>query len=541
MKADLIIHGGLIRTMDDSNPTAEAVVISSGKIIAVGSNDDMLSLATADTQKIDLDGKLLLPGFQDTHLHFQMSSSEMLLCAILHKCGNADDIKKALVEHDKANPDADIIWGSNWDAASIDHSTLTRQSLDEVCSDRPIMTLASDHHNAWLNTAALEYMDMMDTDYDHFGDHLVRDADGVPTGLLYEAAAFAVMAVLEKLPPETIRKSMKWGCAELNKVGITGILDALVQPSMMAAYQQADDAGELTLRVASTALVEPNGDKSQLDKVIGMSKTYNSEMVKTHSAKFFLDGVFENQSAVLLEPYADGTVAPMLFEKDFFEDMVIAFDKAKIQVHVHGLADGAVRMALDAFEKARTVNGTWDSYHQIAHLQLVDPADIPRFKELGVVANFQPLWAYMEPGMVTTCMDQIGPERSQWIYPVAAITDTGAPYAFSSDWCVSTFAPMPIIQTALTRQDLEVGKDAEILTPQHRVDIDTAVKGFTIRAAEAAWRADTTGSITPGKYADMVILERDIYEADPYTIADIKTMATFLEGREVYRNEAFDG
>ncbi|MBT4888781.1 MAG: amidohydrolase [Rhodospirillales bacterium] len=541
MQADLIIHDGLIRTMDDATPTAEAVVVSNGKIMAVGSNADMLDLAGSAACKINLNGKLLLPGFQDTHMHFQLSSNEVRLCAALAEYTTAEQVKKAMTEFYVANPDAEVIWGSNWNAGMLNFSELTRQSLDEICADKPIILIASDHHNGWVNTAALKMLGMMDCPPETYGDHIVREADGTPSGLLFESAAFHLMAVLESRPASEIREAMKWGCAELNKVGFTGVLDALVTPQTMDLYHQAEQANELTLRVASTALVKPDGDMGQIEMLKEMRAKYNSPMVKTHSAKFFIDGVMENKTALLLEPYADGTVAPALFEKEFFEDMIVACDREKFQVHVHGLGDGAARMTLDAFEKARKVNGEWNSLHQIAHLQLVDPADVPRFKELGVVANFQPLWACMEPTVQTTCIDQIGPDRSEWIYPLAAIIDTGAPYAISSDWCVSTYEPMPIMQTALTRQDPWVGRYAPVLTPQHRIDIDTAVKGYTIRAAEAAWNSDIAGSITPGKCADMVIFDQDLYEIDPYDLINVKTMATFLEGNEVYRNESFDG
>ncbi|MCP4313480.1 MAG: amidohydrolase family protein, partial [Bacteroidetes bacterium] len=175
--------------------------------------------------------------------------------------------------------------------------------------------------------------------------------------------------------------------------------------------------------------------------------------------KFFIDGVIENNTALLLDPYADGSFPPPLFEKPFFEDMIELCDREKFQIHIHALGDGAVRMSLNAYEKARRINGSWDSLHQIAHLQLVDPADIPRFRKLGVVANFQPLWACMEDTMHSTCIDKVGPVRSEWIYPLNAIIETGAPYALSSDWCVSTYEPMPIIQTAITRQVVGEGPE----------------------------------------------------------------------------------
>ncbi len=541
MQADLIIYGGVIRTMDEAMPTAEAVIVNNGKIIAVGSDAEMLGLAGSEIRRINLDGKLLLPGFQDTHMHFQLSSCEIRMSAFLGDCTTAADAKQVLANHGAENPGAGIIWGSNWNAGLLDFSELTRQSLDEICLDRPIIALASDHHNAWANTAGLEFLGMYHEDAKKFGDHIVRDAAGAPSGLLFEAAAFEVMAAMENRPESEIREAMTWGCEQLNKVGITGVLDALVKPGMMAVYHQAEQTGELTLRVASTALVKPDGDLGQIESLREMRSKYNSSMLKMHSAKFFIDGVIENNTALLLDPYADGSFPPPLFEKSFFEDMIELCDREKFQIHIHALGDGAVRMSLNAYEKARRINGTWDSLHQIAHLQLVDPADIPRFRKLGVVANFQPLWACMEDTMHSTCIDKIGPVRSEWIYPLNAIIETGASYALSSDWCVSTYEPMPIIQTAITRQVVGEGPEAEILTPQHRIDIDTAVKGYTIRAAEAAWRSDTTGSITPGKFADMVILDRDIYEIDPYELVETKTMATFLEGREVYRNESFDG
>jgi predicted amidohydrolase YtcJ len=266
-------------------------------------------------------------------------------------------------------------------------------------------------------------------------------------------------------------------------------------------------------------------------------------MLKVHSAKFFLDGVLENRTAAMIEDYHDeqGGNAPVMFGENHLRELFIAFDAARFQIHCHVIGDKAVRAALDALEAARDVNGAWPSLHQLAHVQCVDPDDIPRFAKLGVMANIQPLWARNEPSVTDVAIPIAGPRMARWIYPFRSLIDAGASCALSSDWGVSALNPFKIMQTAITRQPTSEGRDYPAFLPEERMTLDECIKGYTVNAAAAAWRSADTGSLEFGKYADLIVLDRNLFAIDPYEIADTQVMLTLLGGREVHRHEAFAG
>jgi hypothetical protein len=263
-------------------------------------------------------------------------------------------------------------------------------------------------------------------------------------------------------------------------------------------------------------------------------------MARVHSAKFFLDGVMENRTGLMLEPYSDDSGnAELMFDAGLLEDLLVAFDAARFQLHIHVIGDGAARVALDGIEAARLANGPWPAWHQLAHVQMIDPADIPRFRELGAVCNMQPLWARNEPS-VEVVLPMVGPERAKWMYAWRSIVRSGAPYAVSSDWGVSTQNPFPIMQTAVTRKPPKK-PDVPAFLPEQCLTVDEVVKGYTVNAAAGAWRADDTGTLAPGKFADMIVLDRDIYDVAPEAIGETEVLLTLLAGKPVHRAESFAG
>jgi predicted amidohydrolase YtcJ len=266
-------------------------------------------------------------------------------------------------------------------------------------------------------------------------------------------------------------------------------------------------------------------------------------MLKVHSAKFFLDGVLENRTAAMLEDYQDevGGNAPVMFGENHLRELFIAFDAARFQIHCHVIGDRAVRAALDGLEAARDVNGAWPSLHQLAHVQCVDPSDIPRFAGLGVMPNIQPLWARNGPSVTDVAITITGPRMARWIYPFRSLIDAGATCALSSDWGVSTLNPFKIMQTAITRQPPNRDRNYPAFLPEERLTLDECIKGYTVNAAAAAWRSADTGSLEFGKYADLIILDRDLFAIDPHDIADTQVLLTMLGGREVHRHQQFAG
>jgi hypothetical protein len=315
----------------------------------------------------------------------------------------------------------------------------------------------------------------------------------------------------------------------------------MVAERHMKVYTELDNRGELPMRVASTTKVFPHEKVGEaVDRLTKIRANYRTEKVYMHSAKFFLDGVMENGTAAMLEDYDTGGNAPIMFELDHLDQLFKSFDERRFQLHIHTIGDRAVRVALDGIESARKVNEPWPALHQLAHIQVIDPAEISRFRDLGAVANFQPLWANPEPGVTDIAMPMVGKTRGRWMYAVRSVVDTGGPYAISSDWAVSTLNPFEIMQVAVTRQNPSDGPGGEAFLPEERLDVETVVKGYTTNAAAGAWRGNTTGSLTPGKLADLIVIDRDIYSIAPCEIGGTEVLLTLLGGEEVHRAESFD-
>jgi hypothetical protein len=264
--------------------------------------------------------------------------------------------------------------------------------------------------------------------------------------------------------------------------------------------------------------------------------SYHSDLFKVHSAKFFLDGVLENRTAAMLEPYSDELAgnAPLMFAPQQILDWFTAIDAERFQIHVHVIGDHAIRAALDGMEAARKTNGDWPSLHQLAHVQVIDPADIPRFRQLGAMANMQALWARHEPDIPDFTMAMVGPQRAPWVYAFRSMIDAGAPYCLSSDWPVSSLNPFEIMETAMTRQVPDTRQQAEPFFPEQRMSAIECLKGYTINAASAAWRSASTGSLESGKCADMVMIDTNPLKAKPRQISKTKVKATWLNGLQVH-------
>ncbi|WP_374651558.1 amidohydrolase [Dongia sp.] len=540
---DLILTHGDIRTMDALQPRAEALAVRDGRIVAIGGNDEIAALANGRTKKIHAGGKLVLPGFQDTHIHLQDSGTGFSSSVNLERARTIQELQQIIRDYAKTTND---LWvrGTGWYSGIFGAHNLDRHALDAAVPDRPVYIYASDGHNAAMNSKACELTGLDASVADPHGGSFVRDEKGVPTGLIYEDAIDWARARMPKKELDAYTKGVRYGQELCNRHGITGVLDAMVAERHMKVYRGLEEAGELSVRLRATAKVYPEESvKDALGRLEALRRDYRSENIAVHSAKFFLDGVLENRTAAMIEDYSDaiGGNAPIMFDEDHLRELFIAFDAARFQLHMHVIGDRATRVALDRIEAARVANGAWPSLHQLAHVQVIDPADIPRLRQLGVVTNMQPLWARCEPSVSDVALPFIGAERGRWMYPWRTIVDSGALYAVSSDWGVSTLNPFPIMQTAVTRQPAHVSKDFPVFEAQERMKVEQVVRGYTTLAAAAAWRADETGSLTPGKYADIVILDRDIFTVDPYAIGETEVELTLLGGREVHRAEGFAG
>ena len=541
--ADTILINANIRTMDAAHPSAEALAIKGGRIVAVNGTDSIRDLANGDTRVIDAGGRLVLPGFQDTHIHLQDSGVGFVTGVDLEKADTPAKLQAGLRDRAAKTPDGYWVQGLCFSSGVFNASNLTREMLDEAVPDRPVYIMANDGHNAAMNSLGLRELNITAETPNPPNGEIIKGANGEPTGFLYEDAIWWALGMLPKPTDGEYRDGVKYAANYVNQYGITGVLDAMVGERHLRVYTDLDKAGELNVRVGSTCKVHPHETDvaKAVERLMDLRERFRTDKVCMHSAKFFLDGVMENGTAAMLEPYTNGQNAPIMFDEDHLEQLLVAFDKERFQLHLHTIGDKAVRVALDGIEAARKGNGPWPALHQLAHIQSIHPDDIPRFRELNAVANWQPYWACPEPSVSDVAEPMLGPERSRYMYAVKSVIETGAPFAISSDWFVTTPNPFEIMQVAVTRQVPGGSPDSPVFTPEERIDVETVVKGYTTSAAAGVWRGDVTGSLSVGKFADLIILDRDIFQADPYELGETEVQLIMLEGKDVHRADGFDG
>lgn len=538
---DVIVRNADIRTMDGLVPKAQALAIKDGCVLALGSNDDMAHARGPGTRVVEAGGRLVLPGFQDTHIHLQDGGQRFAQTADLTRARTVEALQKVL--RDEAGKGNGWVNGGGWYSGIFSEDNLDRHVLDAAVPDRPCYIVSSDGHNACINSLACERIGLRRGTPDPLNGQFVRDRNGEPTGMLYESAMDWAEERMPRPSEDDFAEGVRYGQALCNRHGITGIIDASVEERHARVYRRLDREGGLTVRVGATAKVHPHeGVAEAIARLSEMRAESAGDMLAIHSAKFFLDGVLENRTAAMLEPYSDaaGGNAPLMFDFDHMKALFAAFDAARFQIHVHAIGDAAVRASLDGLEHARRLNGAWPSLHQIAHIQCIDPADIPRFRELGAMANIQSLWARHEPSVCDVAMPMVGSERGRLMYAFRSLIDAGASCALSSDWGVSTLNPFEIMETGVTRQP--PGRPSSpVFHPEQRMTIEECVRGYTLAAAAAAWRAGGTGTLGVGKQADLIILDRDIFSCPSHEIGATSVLLTLVSGNEVYRAGSFDG
>ncbi|MDB5658530.1 MAG: hypothetical protein JWS10_1145 [Cypionkella sp.] len=531
-----LIYNARIHTMDPGRPQSHAVLMRDGVVVALG--DAALS-AGAWARKIDAGGRLVLPGFQDAHIHLLNGGTDLVETAQLYDCVSLAGIQTVMAAH-AAEQSGPMIWGAGWQCGFFGDANLTREVLDAVVPDRPCLIYDGNFHNACLNSVALAMTGVGADTPDPLNGHIVRDAEGVATGMLHEEAINWATARLPQTGDEVRRQGLLAGMALANRHGITGVIDPWILDHHARIYGGAVE--QLTLRVAGACLVTAADTvETMMTRLRSLRAAHGGRDFHLNAAKFFLDGGLENRTAALLAAYADaaGGNAALMFPQDQIDALFTALDAERFQIHVHCIGDAATQAALNGFEAARVANAAWPSLHQIAHCQVVDPADFARFAALGVMANVQPLWACNDPIIPDETMAMIGPARAAQVYAFRSLIDAGAPYCISSDWAVTSLNPFEIIGTAVTREPPRARGVAEPFFAEQRLTVAEAVLGYTTHAAAACWRGHYTGALRPGYSADMIVLDRDIFSVHPYAIAETRVLLTLFKGREVYRAETF--
>jgi predicted amidohydrolase YtcJ len=543
--ADLVLTGGWVVTMDAVRRTANAVAIRDGHITAVGTDAEVRAMAGPRTRRIDLAGRTLMPSFQDAHVHPSMAGIGLLRCPLHELPHTLDAYLEAIDRYAKSHPQPDWVLGDGWYMDAFPGGTPSRQALDRVAPDRPAFFVNRDGHGAWVNTHALNLAGLTADSPDPPDGRIEREPDGTPSGTLHEGA----MERFKRLVPEPTLaervEGLKLAEARLLGLGITAWQDAWVDDEDFEAYLLLAGEGLLIARATACHWWHREEGDEQIERFLERRERGGIGRLRANTVKIMQDGVAENFTAAMLEPYLGPDGRPTtnrglsFVEPDSLKRSVTRLDALGFQVHFHALGDRAVREVLDAIEAARTANGPSDGRHHLAHLQLVDPTDIARFRPLGAVANIQPYWACNDRQMVELTLPFLAPERAALQYPFRSLHRAGAIIAGGSDWTVSTPNVLMEVETAVNRVFPE-DRSLPPFLPEQALDPIDAFAAFTIGSAYVNHLDDVTGSVEVGKLADLVVLDRDVFAPDAGPLGDARVLLTLLEGQAVHEEPALE-
>ncbi|MBX3581182.1 MAG: amidohydrolase [Rhizobiaceae bacterium] len=531
----IVLRGARVLTMEEGKPYAQAIALVDGKIAAVGSAADMEPYLEGATV-YDLPPEMLvMPAFQDSHNHLIWSAAQAEDIS-LSEVSDEAGLRAAIEPVMGTLPDGAWLRGGGWSVAVYKEPSAA--ALDKITGDRPAYFEDVDGHSGWANSAALKAAGIDSSTKDPEGGRIERDSQGNPTGLLRENAMALVADLLPDYPDSQVDTGFDKAQAEAISYGVAAMIDPSAKDWMLKGYQRADGEGRMKLRVKAAVQVDAAEGVAGVQRTLDLQKRYASPHLQINSVKLFVDGVIETGTAALLAAYVgSNSSGDLLFTPEQINEIAVAGDKAGLQLHAHAIGDRAVRVALDVYEAAQKVNGKRDSRHQITHLELIDPADIARFGQLGVIANIQALWAYPETYIEDLTEPVIGPERSEWLYPFGALNEAGATIAGASDWSVSSMNPLEAIQIGVTRQD-PATPEGRVLTPQHRLGVMDMLEAYTVNGAYAAFDEANSGTLTVGKRADVIVLDKDLTRIAPTEISSSKVLLTLIDGELAYKADA---
>ncbi|MBZ5541071.1 MAG: amidohydrolase [Acidobacteriia bacterium] len=536
--ADTVVVHGRVYTLNAGQPWAEAVAIRGAKIVAVGSDAEVGKLRGAGTKIIDAQGRLVLPGFVDSHIHF-LDGSFSLGRVNLEGAKDPADIQQRLRAYAAQHPGTGWVLGRGWNYAMFGAVALPHKKyLDEIFPDRPVFLEGYDGHTYWANSKALALAGITRETPDPPNGIIVRDPQtGEATGALKEEAQALVARMVPKPTRAEKLAALRAGIRWANQHGLTRVHSCGGDFPELDLYDELRRHGDLTLRFTIAYFLDPPELRPRdLEAIEAARKKFHDEWIDTDAVKFMLDGVVEAHTAAMLTPYSDdpSVQGKLFWDPAKYGAAVAELDKRGLQLFTHSIGELAVRTALDAYENAAKLNRTRDRRPRIEHIETVAAADIPRFGKLGVIASMQPLHSYPDDNLNNVWARNAGPDRSSRAWSWRSIAQAGGRYTFGSDWPVVTLDPWIGVQTAVTRQTTE-GAPPPGFVPEQRLSVAETIRGYTLDAAFAGRREKTEGSLEPGKLADLIILSQNVFEIDAHKIAETKVRTTIVAGQVVYQ------
>jgi predicted amidohydrolase YtcJ len=557
--AELVFTGGPVYTADAAGRRvvratspggrlATAAAVVGGRLAAIGDahDDHVRELTGPRTEVVDLRGGALLPGFQDAHVHPAFAGVTMIGCNLIG-ARSLDEALGRISAYAREHPEKEWIAGGGWRMEWFEGGTPDRHALDAVVGDRPAYLLNRDCHGAWVSTRALAQAGIDARTPDPADGRIEREAGGGPQGSLHEGAATLVGDLVPDLSLEERVAGLLLAQQHLHERGITAWQDAIVGEYLgsldpLPAYLAVAASGRLTARVQGALWWDRRRGDEQLPELLARRERGQAGRFRATTVKIMQDGVAENFTAAMLDPYLDPAgchahdAGLSYVDPEALREYVTRLDAEHFQVHLHAIGDRAVRESLDAIAAARAANGVSGNRHHIAHLQVVHPDDVPRFAALGVTANMQALWAAHEPQMDELTIPFIGPERAARQYVFGDLLAAGARLAAGSDWSVSSASPLRAVHVAVNRTlHGATGAEAEPLLPGQSLELGEALAAYTLGSAYVNHLDDITGSIEAGKLADLVVLDRDPFEHPAAEIASTRVLQTVVEGETVFR------
>jgi predicted amidohydrolase YtcJ len=539
--ADLLIRNARAFTSDDSRPWATALAVDGERISWVGDEADAPEHVGPNTEVIDAHGATVVPGFVDAHNHVRLGSNPGAVQ--LGGAVSLEEIHARISEFAAKRPEATWIEGEGWNYGAIPGAAPTAAMLPaDVTGGRPAFLWSYDAHTVWLNREAMERLGVTSGVTDlPWGRPELDATTGEPTGWVHDFAVRgisedghrALASHLPGLAPDAAYERLVSSLDMAARFGIATIVEPQNGLDDLELFVRARQEGTLRSRLVAAIYCEPGTTAERLDAIEDARRMHDDDRFRVWPIKLYIDDVIEPHTAAMLEPYANrpGVRGDTFWEPAEFDAFLLELERRNFQAFTHATGDRGIRTVLDAVRRCREVNGPRDARHQIVHVECVHPDDLDRFATLGVVACMQP--RHCAPDIVAEWRENVGPERSRYAWPFRSVSERGATLAFSSDWNVADMNPMYWLYTAVTRAAPD-GTGAWNL--EERVDLATALRAATIGSAFANFADDDRGSLTPGKYADVAVLSRDLFAVnDPREILDTGVTHTVVDGRVVLR------